>query len=194
MVMEYIPHGQSDHLYDGRRWPTTHLLKLSKQICDILDYMHSELNMAHKDIHPGNILIKRKEPLRVVLLGFSHASTSVEAHGWGHRGYRAPETHGGTATAHCQADIWSLGVTVLELALGERFRFGGTSEEQREDLLARFKEEAPNLNAALRKLLRGMLRLDPGERWDAYSCLQYLETILNSRSQQTPRISDQVDF
>ncbi|RYP90637.1 hypothetical protein DL770_003238 [Monosporascus sp. CRB-9-2] len=183
IVMERIHHGPSDLLYDGYVWPTRSIPKLAEQMCSALDYMHSELNMAHRDIKPNNILIKRKSPLWAVLTDFGLSSTSPDPHNWGHRKFRAPETFT-TVDAHCPADIWALGVTVLELSLGS-IRMppksdGGVGKEPRA-VMAYFEASAADLSPTCRMLLKGMLRLDPKKRWNAAGCLQYLENALRPR-------------
>ncbi|RYP40607.1 hypothetical protein DL767_001607 [Monosporascus sp. MG133] len=183
IVMERIHHGSSDLLYDGYVWPAGSLLKLAEQMCSALDYMHSELNMAHKDVKPDNILIKRKRPLWAVLTDFGLSSTSLDPHSWGHPVYRAPETFT-TLDAHCPADIWALGVTVLELSLGSptwHSKFDGGVGKEPQAVMAYLEASAAGLSPTCRMLLKGMLRPDPKKRWDAAGCLQYLENALRPR-------------
>ncbi|RYO81090.1 hypothetical protein DL764_009811 [Monosporascus ibericus] len=185
IFMERIHHGSSDLLYGGDVWPAGSTRKLAEQMCRALDYMHSELNMAHRDIKPNNILIKRKTPLWAVLTDFGLSSTSPDPHSWGNPTYRAPETFT-TLDAHCPADIWALGVTVLKLSLGSLGGTldGGVGQEPRA-VMAYFEASAADLSPTCRMLLKGMLRPDPKKRWDAAGCLQYLENALRPRDKLT---------
>ncbi|RYO83748.1 hypothetical protein DL766_003675 [Monosporascus sp. MC13-8B] len=183
IVMERIHHGSSHLLYGGYGWPAGSIPKLAEQMCSALDCMHSELNMAHKDIKANNILIKRKNPLWAVLTDFGLSSTSPDPHNWGHPIYRAPETFT-TLDAHCPADIWALGVTVLELSLSSfsgSLKFDGGVGKEPRAVMAYFEASAANLSPICRIFLKGMLRPDPKKRWSAAGCLQYLENALRPR-------------
>ncbi|RYP20790.1 hypothetical protein DL765_002623 [Monosporascus sp. GIB2] len=180
IVMERIHQGPSHRLYGGYAWPAERIPKLAEQMCSALDYMHSELNMAHKDIKANNILIKRKTPLWAVLTDFGLSSTSPDPHSWGPPIYRAPETFT-TLDAHCPADIWALGATVLHLSLGalcEPLEFDGGVGKEPRAVMAYFEASAANLSPTCRILLKGMLRPDPKKRWSAAGCLQYLKNAL----------------
>ncbi|RYP73897.1 hypothetical protein DL771_003339 [Monosporascus sp. 5C6A] len=183
IVMEHIHHGSSERLYGRRVWPAGSIPKLMEQMCSALDYMHSELNMAHKDIKSDNILIKRKTPLWAVLADFGLATTSPDPHHWGPPRYRAPETFT-TLDAHCPADIWALGVTALELCIGSlsgTLKFDGGVGKEPRAVMAYFEASTAGLSPTCRTLLKGMLRPDPKKRWNAAGCLRYLENTLRPR-------------
>ncbi|TDL20287.1 kinase-like protein [Rickenella mellea] len=92
-----------------------------------LKYLHS-VNLVHGDLRGGNILISdNREPL-IADFGLSRhihdMSASTTTHGTPR--WRAPELHNpekygmSVAQAHAlPADVWSFGMTVLELVTGE---------------------------------------------------------------------------
>ncbi|KAJ9448006.1 Mitogen-activated protein kinase kinase 4 [Diplonema papillatum] len=94
------------------------------QILKGLEYLHSlrfaeAAGVVHKDIKPGNILINAKGKAKIADFGCcSFVDESGHAPytpcGAGTQLYMAPENlHG-----HTTADLWSLGITLLELADG----------------------------------------------------------------------------
>jgi len=94
------------------------LQKVTKQILEALDYMHS-LNLIHCDLKPENILMKSYSncQVKVIDLGSScfihdHLSSYVQS-----RSYRAPEVILG-CKYDFKVDIWSLGCIVAELYTG----------------------------------------------------------------------------
>lgn len=169
--MEYIHYGSAEQLYGGMRWPTFNLLQLTTQISLALDYIHINFGMSHRDVQPGNILVRRITPLQVVLADFGSASLKGDPYQWGHLYYRAPETYG-SKDAHCMADIWSLGATILNLAIEPRFVFHVQGDHQKysQNVLRRFSEAKGDIAPSLRSLLEGMLVREPNLRRDAYSC------------------------
>ena len=117
-----------DNLYEFYKYNREHeenlyftlgrLQKVSKQILEALEYMHS-LNLVHCDLKPENILMKSysKCQVKVIDLGSScfihdHLSSYVQS-----RSYRAPEVILGCNYDY-KVDIWSLGCIIAELYTG----------------------------------------------------------------------------
>lgn len=106
------------------------LLKLTKRISeDILGeitlsviggltYLRDRLNIMHRDIKPSNILVNSKGQIKICDFGVSvQLIDSIAQSFVGTRQYMSPER----LTGHpytIQSDIWSLGLTLVELALG----------------------------------------------------------------------------
>lgn len=167
--MEHVPYGTSADLYRGLPWPTHSLFRLGLQISSALEHLHMKFGLAHRDVQPANILVRQLVPLRVVLADFGHASLEGDPPVYGNAYYRAPETWGPTEF-HCQSDLWSLGATVLNLALQPRFKFEvGDDEHHRLPamVLRRFADDVGKLTPTMKIFLMGMLREDPATRYCA---------------------------
>jgi hypothetical protein len=127
----------------------------------------SQAGLRHRDLRPGTLLVRRRDPLDLVVTGFGSARLSdfdldivspLET-----TRYTAPETvAGGVAAA---SDWWSLGIILLEqITVGACF--DGTNEQAfLIHVLTRGVELPTDLDPSLELLLRGLLAPDPRHRW-----------------------------
>lgn len=89
--------------------------EIALQICDALHILH-ELNMVHRDVKPGNIIIRGNN---AVLIDFD-TSRVVKSENFsdtrimGTTGYAAPEQYGFSQT-DARADIYSMGILLNEM-------------------------------------------------------------------------------
>jgi len=139
IAMERVDGCTAHDLLLGRPLPSRAVIELGLQLCDALDHAHSlrfegrPVGLVHQDVKPGNVLIDRAGRAHLADFGLARASEltrrsrtagSVE----GTVGYIAPEQLGGESVDQ-RADLFSLGVTLLEVALGRR-AFDVTSREE----------------------------------------------------------------
>ncbi len=128
-----------------------------------------EAGLTHRDLKPENILVRQTEPLDLVLADFGIASlqdASLRFTGMARTlAYGSPESLSGVISG--KTDYWSLGMILLEAALGQH-PFAGLSDAV---ILHRLATRSIDLAAvadpALKKLLRGLLLRDPKARWGA---------------------------
>jgi serine/threonine protein kinase len=98
----------------------TLLLAVIRDIASALEYLHG-MNLIHFDVKPQNILISSIGEAKLADFGVSHHMDSTIAQSQcGKPGtllYMAPEiVRGETATG--AADVWALGITAFEMAVG----------------------------------------------------------------------------
>jgi primosomal replication protein N'' len=127
----------------------------------------AECGLRHRDLHPGAILVRAREPLDLVLTGFGSARLSdydldivspLEI-----TRYTAPEAlAGGVAAA---SDWWSLGMILLEqVTRGACFE----NADDQTFLISVLTNGAPvpaDLPPDVELLLRGLLTIDRRQRW-----------------------------
>ncbi len=126
-----------------------------------------ECGLRHRDLRPGAIMVRSREPLDLVVTGFGSARLSdydldvvspLEI-----TRYTAPEAvAGGVAAA---SDWWSLGMLLLE-QVTRGACFGGADDQS--FLISVLTNGAPipeGLPPAVDTLLRGLLALDRRQRW-----------------------------
>jgi serine/threonine-protein kinase len=110
-----------DWLDQGRKFSEAEALDIVCEVAVALEGMR-EHGVIHRDLKPGNIMLDRDFTVRLIDLGFAGEGNSG-GHGegttMGTAAYLAPEQAKGQNDLDGRADIYSLGVTLYQLVLGE---------------------------------------------------------------------------
>ena len=129
LVVEYVDGASLAQIREVGPLPPTAVVRVGRQIAEALDAIHNAtdefnrpLNMMHRDVTPGNILINRDGDAKLIDLGISRSAETIvrNTNAGAVRGtlrYLAPELiEGKKHSAAC--DLWSLGVVLWEAVLG----------------------------------------------------------------------------
>eukprot|EP01062_Namystynia_karyoxenos_P039315 TRINITY_DN2860_c0_g1_i1.p1 TRINITY_DN2860_c0_g1~~TRINITY_DN2860_c0_g1_i1.p1 ORF type:complete len:1362 (+),score=253.92 TRINITY_DN2860_c0_g1_i1:96-4181(+) len=119
---EYLPGGSLNDVCDSfGALSESHLARCIRDVLEGLSYLHSE-GVVHRDIKPHNVLMQIDGQCK--LTDFGAALLIASAAGGGGTGgpigtplYMAPEACLGSAGP--AADVWGIGIMVLQLATGE---------------------------------------------------------------------------
>ena len=159
LVTEFIEGVQLDRWCAQLRPKLRPRLHLFLQICDALQYAHSEL-VVHRDIKPGNILVDAHEHAHLLDFGIAKLmsgpghdeSTDESPHT---PEYAAPEqVQGGAITV--RTDVYALGVLLYWFLTGDRPQArGGPLAEQIERILERVP---PPASQSLTKSVQGQIQ------------------------------------
>lgn len=101
-------------------FPETHIAYVCKNVLTALSYLHRN-NKLHRDIKSDNVLMNTKGEIKLADFGFAVGLTQEENRRKSVVGtpfWMAPELIRGAAYDG-SVDIWSLGITALEMADGE---------------------------------------------------------------------------
>lgn len=69
-VMEFVEGVTIRKLLENRKLPPEEAIKIVPQICDALEYAHSQ-NIVHRDIKPENILLDQKGWVKIADFGLA---------------------------------------------------------------------------------------------------------------------------
>lgn len=128
LVMDFVPgkdlrQMMEDALAAGQFLPEPHVLKWAEQLCDALEYLHSQTPpVLHRDIKPSNIKVTPSGTLKLVdfglvkLLASDDSRTITILQGRGTVQYTPLEQYGGdTGHTDVRSDIYALAGTLYHL-------------------------------------------------------------------------------
>ena len=134
LVMEFLPGGTlADRMTEGVFFPAKEAAEIGASVCRALT-VTEKLGIVHRDIKPDNIMISAKGQYKLTDLGLAKfdpgagntarvlderisAPASVRT-SFGTLEYMSPEQYIDAETCDIRSDIYSLGVTMYQLASG----------------------------------------------------------------------------
>jgi serine/threonine protein kinase len=125
LVMDFIEGEDLQEMLDrvGSLLPESQVLPWIDQICDALEYLHSQKPpIIHRDIKPANIKITPQDNAILVDFGIAkvydpHTKTTIGARAVT-PGYSPPEQYG-QGTTDARSDVYALGATLYTLLTGK---------------------------------------------------------------------------
>jgi serine/threonine protein kinase len=128
--------------------PQHYSMAIEQQIIKAVAYIHS-MGVVHRDIKPGNILIKLGQ-IKLCDFGLSAFISSEGLTGnVGTHYYKAPEVMFGNYTH--KVDIWSLGCTLYELKYGVIY-YNNKSFQDYNDMLANNPNNRPDAGMVMQTI------------------------------------------
>lgn len=176
LAMELFDSGSiGDVLEKQKRLSEPEIVSVVYQTLNALNFLHKQ-HKVHRDIKAGNLMLNRRGIVKLgdfglcsTLEGSSKLTTQVGSPFW-----MAPEIIVGESYDY-RADIWSLGITILEMSNHEHELF------DRNPMSAMFQivsedpptfERAGDWTAEIHALLTTCLTKDPAKRLDAEHMLK----------------------
>ncbi|KAF8160768.1 kinase-like protein [Crassisporium funariophilum] len=122
--MEYMDAGSLDKL-QGAGVPEDVLARIAASMVRGLKFLKDDLNIIHRDVKPTNVLVNRKGEIKLCDFGISgELDKSLAKTNIGCQSYMAPERIKGESqnnlgTYTVSSDVWSLGLSMIEIGLGQ---------------------------------------------------------------------------
>jgi len=168
-IQEYIKHGNLLEFYKNKDITIDDLKLILKHINEALNVLHKK-NIIHRDIKPQNILVRKDNPIELLLTDFGISSLNEEdvskiitTHFKGTIAYSAPETFSNYFGK--EIDYWALGMVLLEI-IQKRHPFENLSQQViMNQIFTKGVLISDNIDEKIRKLLRNLLNRDYSRRW-----------------------------
>ncbi|KAJ3080851.1 MAP kinase kinase (MEK), partial [Quaeritorhiza haematococci] len=125
ICMEFMDLGSLDYIY--RKLgpvPEEVVAKITVPVLQGLMYLYDTHKIVHRDIKPSNILLNSKGAIKIADFGVSKEliNGTMARTFTGTQGYLAPERVREGRIHSVESDVWSLGLTLMEIATA-RFPF-----------------------------------------------------------------------
>jgi serine/threonine protein kinase len=184
IVMQYVDGTDLRHRLDSGPLDPRTAAMVGADLAEALAYVHDR-GVVHRDIKPANILLPNRENEvtgpQAMLADFGIArivdATRLTATGSviGTASYLSPEQATGSALSSA-ADVYSLGLVLIECLTGERC-FPGSAIETVSARLGRDPEVPEQFGAGWSELLHSMTTREPSARVDALGAAEALRTL-----------------
>lgn len=106
----------------GGRLPLPDVFPIIRQLCDVLEYLHSrKMPVIFRDLKPSNIMLTPEGQVKLIDFGiarFFKPGQRQDTVNLGTPGYAAPEQYGGLGQSDPRTDVYSLGVLLHQMVTG----------------------------------------------------------------------------
>ncbi|WP_282926072.1 serine/threonine-protein kinase [Helcococcus kunzii] len=174
IVMDYIEGESLDRIlrYNGPQDEQI-VIEWSKQICDVLNYLHSQNPpIIYRDMKPGNVMVKPDGNIKIIDFGIAREykdNKLTDTTVLGTKGYAAPEQYGKRQSDR-RTDIYSLGMTMHSLLTGD--------DPRNPDFNYRpVRDYNPSISGGIERIIEKCIEIDPDNRYQ--NCMELMYALMN---------------
>ena len=174
LIMEYCSEGNLEqYIEKNGQVPLELLRKFSRQLLDALIYCHKH-KVVHKDIKPANVLIDSMLNVKLADFGLSLTwdANAKSTSFCGSYLYNSPEALLKVPYDPYLSDIWSLGITIFQMAAGCLPWAKKAEGLFTNDVLYTAIDFTKIKNRDFRELCSKMIRIDPTQRISLSAALE----------------------
>jgi hypothetical protein len=188
LVMRLVTGATLREVLDEGPLAPTAVAGLGARLADVFAYVHT-CDVVHRDLKPSNVLIDESGAPYLTDFGLARALSAAHVTPSGDlvgtAAYLAPEQVS-DAGAGPPADVYSLGLVLLESLTGEP-EYQGTTAEVAVARLSRRPRVPHSLGPGWRAVLTAMTERDPADRPTAARCAELLAAIAEGRARTSRR-------
>ncbi|MBQ3427445.1 MAG: protein kinase [Clostridia bacterium] len=165
----------SDQLDGHRCFDELTVVEWSKQLCDVLIYLHNQHPpIIYRDMKPSNIIISSDGRISLIDFGIAREyEAGSNSDSFGTRGYAAPEQYK-LSQSDPRTDIYSLGATMFHTLTG----ISPAERKKESDTLRKLK---PGLSEGIEYIVKKCMSEKPSQRYGSAIELKYqLEHVYDS--------------
>jgi serine/threonine protein kinase len=167
LVQEYAPKGNFlEYVNSTGRINEPAARRYFCQLVTVLEYLHNDLKICHRDIKAENLLLDQNMNIRVIDFGLSNQFTTKNQNlqtACGSPAYAPPEMIKGQSYSK-SADIWSSGVLLYAMCAGE-LPFDHPDIQKLLQKVVYTEPKYPNFfSPSLTDLLKKMMEKNPAKR------------------------------
>lgn len=192
ICMEYMDGGSLDLiLKKAGRIPEPVLGKINLSVLRGLIYLREKHSIIHRDVKPSNILVNCGGEIKLCDFGVSGQLIDSTANSFvGTRSYMSPERLQGSKYS-VQSDIWSFGLSLVELAIG-KYPIPPPSDEELQQIFGdNAIQEHLDASKEPRRLEGGGKSAFVGDGADGTKPLAIFELLDRIVNEPAPRLSRQ---
>lgn len=167
VIMEYVENGNLLELVnENGELPEDQARHYFCQLISVLEYLHEEKHIAHRDLKAENVLLDRNKNIRLIDFGLSNIFSQDNPYlqtACGSPAYACPEMIKGQQYTSA-SDIWSAGILLYAIVIGELPFEDDNMQRLLQKIIYTDPKYPSSISPQLTDLLKRMLTKDPDNR------------------------------